>query len=334
MNASRDERTRYLAEQGIVDTAASELMERDANEKVDFGQETRMAFQMADVFLSGEYSTQVERFLDLLFGRPSLTPTPEEQAMFMAYASSLRSGDLSRQVGAALIDIHGDLISVGCNEAPRRGGGLYDPPSDGSESYRDIELKEDSNEKEKEKMAGRILHNLGETVSAELLRSSLRAAGFFDITEFGRTVHAEMEALLSCARSGRSARDATLYTTTFPCHNCTRHIVAAGIQRVIYIEPYAKSRASELHSDAISVDRQDAAKVPFLPFVGVGPRRYFDLFSLTLSTGYPIERKEKGLLKNWTRGTAAVRLQVQPSTYIERELLAYGALKSILSVHG
>ena len=133
---------------------------------------------------------------------------------------------------------------------------------------------------------------------------------FLHITEFGRSVHAEMEALLACARSGRSARDATLYTTTFPCHNCTRHLIAAGISKVIYIEPYAKSKASDLHPDEISVDWEEEGKLPFLPFVGVGPRRYFDLFSLTLSTGYPVERKVHGKLIPWSRGTAAVRFRL------------------------
>ena len=254
--------------------------------------------------------------------------------MFMAYAASLRSGDLSRQVGAAIIDSHGDLISIGCNEAPRQGGGLYDPPTSSVASYRDIEIGEDSNEREKEAMTSRIVQALGEGINPELVRSSLKTAGFLDITEFGRSVHAEMEALLACARGGRSARDAVLYTTTFPCHNCTRHIVAAGIRRVIYIEPYAKSRASDLHSDAISVDREELGKAPFLPFVGIGPRRYFDLFSMGLSSGYPIERKSGGKLVSWGRETAAVRLQVKPSTYLQRERLAFGELNRLLSSHG
>jgi deoxycytidylate deaminase len=334
VNASREERERYLSEKGIVDDAAARLMETDAKEKLEYGQATRDAFEMADVFLSGNYAGQVSRFLNLLFGCPTLTPTPEEQAMFMGYAASLRSGDLSRQVGAAIIDAHGDLISVGCNEAPKPGGGLYDPPTAEKASHRDLEKGEDSNEREKENMADRIVAELGGGINARAARSSLKAAGFFDITEFGRSVHAEMEALLACARSGRSARDAILYTTTFPCHNCTRHIIAAGIKKVIYVEPYAKSRASDLHSDAISVDREEQGKIPFLPFVGVAPRRYFDLFSLTLSTGYPIERKRDGKLVQWTSATAAVRLQVKPSTYLQRELLAYGTLKGILSSHG
>lgn len=338
-DASREVRERYLAEKGIVGEAATTLMEMDAKGKLEHGQATRDAFQMADVFLSGdsagaEYADQVSRFLGLLFGCPTLTPTPQEQAMFMAYAASLRSGDLSRQVGAAIIDSHGDLISVGCNEAPKSGGGLYDPPAAGKTSHRDIELGDDPNEREKEFMADRIVQELGGGVDPKAVRSSLKAAGFFDITEFGRSVHAEMEALLACARSGRSARGAILYTTTFPCHNCTRHIIAAGISKVIYIEPYAKSRASALHPDEISVDREEPGKVPFLPFVGVGPRRYFDLFSLTLSTGYPIERKKDGKLIPWSGATAAVRLQMKPSTYLDRESLASGELNRILSSHG
>jgi deoxycytidylate deaminase len=338
VNASREEREHYLSEKGIVGAPAAKLMETDANERLQHGQATRDTFQMADIFVSGasksDYADQVSRFLDLLFGCPTLTPTPQEQAIFMAYAASLRSGDLSRQVGAAIIDRYGDLISVGCNEAPKPGGGLYDPPTDQMPSYRDIERKEDSNELEKEAMADRIVQEIGGGIDSGAVRSSLKAAGFFDITEFGRSVHAEMEALLACTRSGRSVRGAVLYATTFPCHNCTRHIIAAGISKVIYIEPYAKSRASDLHPDAISVDREEKGKVPFIPFVGVGPRRYFDLFSLGLSTGYQIERKKAGKLVQWERATAAVRLPVKPSTYLQRELLAYGALKVILSSHG
>ena len=190
-NASREVREHYLLEKGVRKDVAAKLMETDAKDKVDHGQATRKAFEMADVFLSGDaaggaYADQVSRFLDLVFGCPTLTTTLEEQAMFMAYAASLRSGDLSRQVGAAIIDSHGDLISVGCNEAPKSGGGLYGPPATGKPSHRDIERGDDSNEREKEVMADRIVQVLGSGFHPEEVRSSLKTAGFFDITEFGR----------------------------------------------------------------------------------------------------------------------------------------------------
>ena len=51
--------------------------------------------------------------------------------------------------------------------------------------------------------------------------------------------------------AGAKVDECTLFATTFPCHHCARHIVAAGIRRVVYVAPYAKSRAVDLHDDAI-----------------------------------------------------------------------------------
>lgn len=71
----------------------------------------------------------------------------------------------------------------------------------------------------------------------------------------------------------------SLFTTTFPCHNCARHIVAAGISSVFYIEPYEKSLALDLHHDAIASDSEDCdGRVRFMHFEGVAPRKYQDLF--------------------------------------------------------
>jgi deoxycytidylate deaminase len=109
-------------------------------------------------------------------------------------------------------------------------------------------------------------------LSGSEFRQTLKRAGFLDITEFGRAVHAEMAALMSCATRGAPTRGLTLFCTTFPCHNCTKHLVAAGVARVVFIEPYPKSRAVELHSDAISLTKEQG-KVEFRPFVGIGPKR-------------------------------------------------------------
>ena len=66
----------------------------------------------------------LQRFLDLIFSDPYKNPTFDEFAMFMAFNSSVRSSDLSRQVGAVLSrDNH--ILSVGCNDVPQFGGGLY-----------------------------------------------------------------------------------------------------------------------------------------------------------------------------------------------------------------
>ena len=124
-----------------------------------------------------------------------------------------------------------------------------------------------------------------------------------------------------------SAREnAKLYSTTFPCHNCAKHIVAAGIARVVFIEPYEKSQAADLHGDALKLDDEytpsagENRKVIFEPFVGVGPRRYFDLFSLRLSSGYVLRRKQEGRISEWTKAAGVARVGLAPTSYLEREV--------------
>jgi hypothetical protein len=78
--------------------------------------------------------------------------------------------------------------------------------------------------------------------------------------------------------------------------------------KVVYIEPYPKSKASYLHDDATSIDEELPGRVPIVPLLGIGPRRYLDLFSLRLSAGYPIERKSNSKLIEWCRPTATPRI--------------------------
>jgi deoxycytidylate deaminase len=169
-----------------------------------------------------------------------------------------------------------------------------------------------------------IARRVGSTVGEDQLRAALAESRIGDLTEYGRMVHAEMEALLSCARCSLSTRGATMYTTTFPCHNCAKHIVAAGVSKVLYIEPYPKSKAAEFHSDSISLGfTQGNNTVQFEPFVGIGPRRFFDLFSVRLGSGYPVRRKdEEGHAVEWKPEGSRLRIQMLPASYLELELLA------------
>ena len=72
-----------------------------------------------------------------------------------------------------------------------------------------------------------------------------------------------------------------------------------------------------------------AARFPFTPFVGVGPRRYFDLFSLTLSRGFELVRKDEGGIVKPTRHGACPRVPMTPFSYIEREAIAIKELDSL-----
>ncbi len=148
---------------------------------------------------------------------------------------------------------------------------------------------------------------------------AIRDAELFDVIEYGRTVHAEMAALLSALRQGVDVTGATIYVTTFPCHECSRHLIASGIKRVVFVEPYAKSKALALHPDAVTVSEFDSPSTIYDPagsdaqegrpsrwpsleqtvlfdaFCGLAPRRHQQLFSGNPRKYGRKERREKFL---------------------------------------
>ncbi|MET0603911.1 MAG: anti-phage dCTP deaminase [Baekduia sp.] len=260
----------------------------------DHGQNVENTFPLADFYLNLQdpqrAAAGLRRFCDLLLGSPFISPSRDEVAMFHAGAGAVRSADMSRQVGAAIATPEGDIIAIGCNEVPRAGGGAYwegDP-----DDARDFQLGVDGNQDQRD----RALHEVFRVLEERgLLTATARAAGHAafaealddtrvdGLIEFTRSTHAEMAALLDAARRGVSVRKAVLYASTFPCHNCAKHIVSAGIERVVFIEPYPKSLADQLHGDAIAVDDPHRAHptVHFEHFAGVAPVNYFTLFTNT-----------------------------------------------------
>ena len=53
-----------------------------------------------------------------------------------------------------------------------------------------------------------------------------------------RTIHAETNAIIQAALHGVSTRDATCYVTHFPCINCAKALINAGITHIVYCEAY------------------------------------------------------------------------------------------------
>lgn len=102
--------------------------------------------------------------------------------------------------------------------------------------------------------------------------------GIGDLIEFSRSIHAEMDAVLGAARAGADIKEGTLYVTTYPCHSCARHLVAAGIKEVRFLEPYDKSLAVSLHWDSIENEGSGQNAMSILPYTGVGPRVYAEYF--------------------------------------------------------
>jgi len=376
-----DEQELFLTNRrGLTKEEALGVIERDRDDQKIHGQRTRDTFYLSDVFLElreSKYESQLKRFLELVFGRPFITPTKEENAMFMAYASAARSSQLGRQVGAAIATPDGAVIGVGFNEVPSRYARAY--CEEDSDDHRDHKVGKDSNYESRKKITesivrgldGKILDKLNAeqiimatlqhigtpqpelahhanaildeleqqkvTTNPAEVRQLIDGSDLRDVTEFGRAVHAEMDAIMTCARLGIATKGKHLYTTTFPCHNCTRHIIAAGISKVIYIEPYPKSKAEALHSDAICFDENEAkesGKIPFVPFVGVGPRRYLDLFSSQLTTGIAPELKDRdGKPIQWKRQShRGPKVPMEPYSYLEREQKALDENKAKLAL--
>lgn len=339
VSASIESRKHYLKElKGVPNDKLDTVIERDDKEKLELGQQTRDVFQMADAFVNTDdcerLSIQLGRIIDMLFSKPVIPPTHEEYAMFMAYAASLRSGDLSRQVGAVIMNPQADIVSTGANDVPKFGGGLYWPTSS---DQRDYIKGFDSNQREKNAIVADVIRCITSNAETPIAASDvqkieegLRKSRIMDLTEYGRAVHAEMEALIQAARNGVPVRGATLYTTTYPCHNCAKHIVAAGINEVVYIEPYPKSYAEKLHYDSISVNGSIVeGKVSFRQFVGVGPRKFVDLFSMHISSGRKLKRKAGENVASWDRRSAELRVPMTPLSYLDAELLLVNELDTI-----
>jgi cytidine deaminase len=281
---------------------ATQVIDVDEKEHTEFGQNTQDTYPKADFFANlypPGAEAEVERFVELLFGHPLHTPSPDEYAMYQARAASLRSSDDNRQVGAVIVRKDADVIAVGTNEVPRAGGGFYWDKD--SPDYRDQQLLKRGQDRatnikidvlaeliETMKQKKWLQDTIAETNKHDIARDllpSLKGTQFLNIGEFSRPVHAEMASLIDAARRGVPVADQVMFVTTFPCHNCAKHIIAAGIEQVIYLEPYHKSRALQLYGEEIVSDwlttDKDATKVGFFAFTGIGPRLYEQLFSMS-----------------------------------------------------
>ncbi|MGH9424142.1 MAG: deaminase, partial [Thermoanaerobaculia bacterium] len=155
--------------------------------------------------------------------------------------------------------------------------------------------------------------------------AKLKESRYMNITEVGRAIHAEMAAITDAARRGVSIAGSRLFCTTFPCHNCAKHIVAAGIREVIYIEPYPKSQVASLFSDSIALDRTPTEnQVAFSSFVGFAPTQFADLFQM------PKRVDDQKHILGWeTIRTASIpRISGIPTAYLTEEETAIETLKA------
>lgn len=391
-NLSTRIRTTDKLDGDLSDTLALELVEREEEffrRSQDYDPEVASyrkivtnipkTFQYGDLFLDNsdpDLQTQVDRFVQLIFGHPFQTPTRDEIGMSDAFGAALQSGNLARQVGAAICTEEGDLLATGTNDVAKPGGSVYRSGDGPADDYRDYNTTPrlqrfargwDSSDRIRREIFTDLIRRLladptwlstlaassdgnyqsalplaqellgfppsdVEPVIDKLLESDLVwGAQLFDSLEYGRSLHAEMDAITSAARKGVSIAGATLYCTTLPCHECARLIIGSGIVRVIYIEPYEKSRVQDMYrsevrftslrDSRVSLEHGQRRLVDFVPYVGVSPRRFNELFAKgdrKLEDQKDQPRLLSGLRAEWDPATAKVR----------EAIISNGALKS------
>lgn len=88
-----------------------------------------------------------------------------------------------------------------------------------------------------------------------------------------RTIHAEMNAVLQCAKMGVSTEGAEIYVTHFPCINCTKSIIQAGISKIYYAEDYKN------HPYAIELLLKSGIQAEKIPFDSQRVAQYFNSMS-------------------------------------------------------
>lgn len=86
------------------------------------------------------------------------------------------------------------------------------------------------------------------------------------------TIHAEMNALLQCAKLGISTDGAEIYVTHFPCLHCTKAILQAGIKKIYYLHDY--------HNDPYAIELIQKLGVE-IQQVKLDPKYFEKLTSIT-----------------------------------------------------
>lgn len=56
------------------------------------------------------------------------------------------------------------------------------------------------------------------------------------------TIHAEQNAIIDCAKRGVNCDGSDAYVTHYPCVNCVKFMVQAGVKRVYYVNDYKNDK--------------------------------------------------------------------------------------------
>jgi deoxycytidylate deaminase len=335
-----NERIATLVDKGLSKIEADDIITTDDYEDILHGQDVRNTFIESDFFIrisetnKDNIDKRIEKHLHLIFNTDIITPDYHETAMYHARSAAGNSACLSRQVGASITDKSGVTIARGWNDVPKFSGNLYRDTDENPQRCKNIgycsnikhrndifteitnEIKNIFSERDNSKL--KLVEN-NDTI-VEKINAIVEKSKFKDIIEYSRAIHAEMHAIIIGSQlTGDKMVEGNLFCTTYPCHNCARHIVLAGIKNIYYIEPYKKSLGMLLHPDSLTEDENDETKVRLLPYDGVAPRRYLDFFSMNSD-----KRKENNgnIKKNeLNKAIPKIRLSLQAIPVLENQAI-------------
>jgi deoxycytidylate deaminase/dephospho-CoA kinase len=265
--------------------------QRDKNQDFEWGQSVQKCVDDADyVFYNNDQLTvdvsgktapdtikisrilmeQANEFVPLMRKEENVRPPRSEEIQIAtAYAQSNFSTCQKRHVGAAItITKNGQefVISAGYNENPARiktclkAGGCF------KDENMESKLKARGENITKCLSCGQKLKK-STPWNCNKCGASIKEWLFPNRNmELCTAIHAEERAILSL--SGRSAEGGTLYVTTFPCFQCARLILDAGIKKVIFVEAYPVPETTTFLKQAVDVQ----------PFIGFTARAFFRVF--------------------------------------------------------
>ena len=194
-------------------------------------------------------------------------PLPEEVHMATAYSQSHGSACLKRHVGAVIVDTDGLSISMGFNENPV---GMLPCVNEYEYCYKDNDMiaKMERMGKVYCSLCGYAVEKLKKPWKCPDCNNDMKKSLFTNRNmELCTAIHAEERAIRSL--HGRKADGATMYVTTFPCFQCARYIIDAGITKVVYVEAYPIKE---------SVDFLQKHNVEVKPFSGFKARAFNTIY--------------------------------------------------------
>lgn len=141
-----------------------------------------------------------------------------EYFMAVAFLSAMRSKDPCTQVGACIVDSNNRIVGVGYNGMPI--GCSDDTLPWGKNSSKPIETKY---------MYGKDFFSL-----------ITQQCDDFDLNFL--VCHAEMNAIMN--KNSADLRGCSLYVALFPCNECAKLIIQAGIKQVVYMSDKHREKPS------------------------------------------------------------------------------------------